>query len=580
MCIFLLACQEEELTPMAEKAEVYVNITLSVGGGMSSRATPDHNEEYVSMGGDETYEYSIDPYDVDILLFKKGTETNGGNGTFVERVTVTPFWFDQGTKDGDHVYYYQLQGSVSSLTKEDLNQNYQLMVIANMGSENNGWLHTTDLAGAIYNKSYAIDTTTTRDQFIEKLVYHNYNSDFTRKLMNGEARIPMWGIKEITMQKSNNFADVDMLRVMAKVRVTISDSLYNKGYRFTYAGMTSNTSGYIAAQNEQAVWENNGLLTTNYNNKTHTGIETPSIPTDTTAWRGFEKVIKHKSHVIYIPEYQNIEINEEGKYPTQIHVEIKDCNVDPTLEGEGIKFDGHVPYLYFAEYTSGKKVTENEWDIIRNDFYDYTITGIKAGKLEANVRVMPWDVDEMSYTLSQEQAVDIQHTATNYPAITYTDNNVSYEAIPAVYSYPYDAATSKYATFKVKISQPAGVKWMAHLTNPEFEFVTEEESGAVSSGYVDGKEVTIMVRPTKSYPTDGSIRTTQLYFTIETLLNGAKAQITVNQKGKEHTDIATETDGTWTYTEEGQAVKRGFALNEKWEQIRIVQSSGTGLLTE
>lgn len=550
MCLLAMmlfnACTEEEMPASSPKAEVYVNITLSVGGGMSSRTTPDAPKDYISMGGDESFEYAIAPDDVDILLFTKGTDDNGGNGTFVERVNVVPYWVSQGASDGDRVYYYQLTGSVTTLTEDDLNNKYQLMVIANMGEQVDGSIYTTDLDGTVYGKSYISKLEkekTTRNDFIAQLVYHGYSNGFTEKLRKGEARIPMWGIKEITLTQNLNSCEVDMLRAMAKVRVTISDDLYDKGYRFTWAGMhKTHTYGYMAAQNSQAVWNNNSVLTTNYNNTSHTGIENPSIPTAQAAhsdsiaeWYGFQQVDTHKSHVIYLPEFKNM--NESAQTAIRLQIKYIDSDDDWLEENQDkvdVKFNNEYPNLYFADYSTGTNPTANEWDIIRNDFYDYTITGIaETGELQANVRVMPWNYEKMEYVLSQSASVEL----TSAPLAVSLDGGSTYTNETLYDEADTDASlTSNYALFQFKVTEPEGVRWTAHLTdNTNFRMIgTTEGVGGVKKDGSD-KIYTIMVVPKEGTANNTA---TQLYFTIETLGDeaGNRVDITYSRTDVDNRD--------------------------------------------
>ena len=82
------------------------------------------------------------------------------------------------------------------------------------------------------------------------------------------------------------------------------------------------------------------------------------------------------------------------------------------------------------------------------------------------------------------------------------------------------------------VSIPEGVKWQAHLTNPlDFEFDPAcpdhgyahiKEDGSYTDYYGNKTDrVTVKVRP-KSACNAGVRRTTNLYFTLETLVGGNK----------------------------------------------------------
>ena len=408
------ACSDDamDVSLSTKGTEVYVSVTLNVNGGTNephTRATitpekvGDDGQPIISMGDATANEESIDPNDVDILLFTRGTG-NGGNGTFVARVNLIHSWMGQGdvTDDADRSYQYQIWGYVEN-KDITLDTEYQMMTICNMGKSDGGYTYTTLTDGTtIYNSSYdeASLKGKTRDEVIQMLIFRNYNANFTQALIAGNARIPMWGIKSVIIKKEYNNFSMDVLRAMAKVRVTLDDNLYDKGFRFTWAGMTKvNTCGYIAAQEGMAITTNAEGITTAYNSTSSTPIFkscTPENPVLIAENIGFHQLVEHKSHIIYLPEFSNQGItgtNDEGYSLTSaIRLQIKyiyhlgngqeDWNYDLT-------FNGKYPQLYFSDYSVNPSPSASEWDILRNDFYDYTITRIESG-MQVNLEVADW----------------------------------------------------------------------------------------------------------------------------------------------------------------------------------------------
>lgn len=422
--LLLHACSTEDDFMGArpqEESEVYVNVTFSLGGSTEmTRATitPDQVGDDglpgLSMGGDEACDYFIDPWDVDILLFTRGTDT-GDDGVFVDRVNVVPFWISEGkSEDGSHyVYYYTLRGSVQ-LDESALGQNYQLMAICNMGRQSDGQLYTTDADGAIYSTGYTsashlVKGTTTRDAFIQQLRFQNYSGEFTGKLRtdNTKARIPMWGIREVTISSdndANNFS-MDLLRAMAKVRVSLSQALYDQGYRLTQVAMNrAHLQGYLMPQVNPVRVDNNSFLTTNYNSDTQVNIPRAVVPggdNTTLSALSFEAITttlsestttNELSHIFYMPEFVNTDASSgnplDAANQTAMTLTIE------KQEGEtrkAITFNGQNPQLYFADYSSATNPTQSTWDVIRNDFYDYTITHIvEESVFMVNLKVVPW----------------------------------------------------------------------------------------------------------------------------------------------------------------------------------------------
>lgn len=79
-------------------------------------------------------------------------------------------------------------------------------------------------------------------------------------------------------------------------------------------------------------------------------------------------------------------------------------------------------------------------------------------------------------------------------------------------------ASARQFTFTLNMTAPEGVRWMAHLTNSsDFEFVIDENHAAEGVG--GAGEVTIWVRPTKSFEATAERATTELYVTLGTAPN-------------------------------------------------------------
>ena len=528
-----------------DATEVYVSVMLNVNGGSTdtrTRATitpdgvGDDNTPDISLGGDEACDYYVDPNDVDILLFKEATKNDKNEWVFAERVNIFPVWISKGDGSGDNSYYYKLYGFVSKESGLALNTDYQMIIICNMGDQTDNYLYTTDSENGIFNQNYTsklIKGQTTREDFIKELQFKNYTNNtkdgngtvttkgFTNELRTApsdpKARIPMWGIKTITLYEDNESNDfqVDLLRAMAKVRVTISDALYNAGYRFTWAGMTQvNTSGYIAAQGGMAITTHTDKsVTTAYNTTTATPISSASVPADATtgAWFDFQQVTtEHKSHVIYVPE--DVATNNPA---IRLQIKLIKTNADWNDVNAEVKYNDEYPQIYFTDYSTNPSPTASTWDIIRNDFYDFTITGIEeTGKLEARVQVQPWDKKTMTYELSQKAGIEL----TSAPAAKYLSGNYVNETV-------YSADITKrenFATFTFTVPQPAGVEWVAHLSDHyNFDWFGDTKGyGGEKDANGNDKEYTIHVAPRYPYQS-GNVLDVELSFSIGTLLKTA-----------------------------------------------------------
>ena len=142
---------------------------------------------------------------------------------------------------------------------------------------------------------------------------------------------------------------------------------------------------------------------------------------------------------------------------------------------------------------------------------------------------MPWEYETMEYELSQDAQMEIGWTSAN--SVNY---GYGY-ALPVQYDDVLDYNDQGLLKVNVKLNQPVGVKWMAHLTNTvDFELVSEYtyEWGSTETfsryGYGGEGEKTLGIRALNPY--DGTLKKTELYFTIETLIEGnAKIYTSWNQ---------------------------------------------------
>lgn len=530
LTLTLAACSDEE-TDMrlnAESTEVYVSVMLNVSGNTAemTRAgyvAPGDGTPDIDMQDGLDYENAINDKDVELYVFDQ-------EGTFVEKVLIT--WHTSGT-------WY---GVLNTISQEDVANGKHFHIVALCNHK-----------GAL-NTNYSTPTAdiTTLDDFIASLSYSGYTEEFTKNLTmkdhqgadvspSSTTYIPMWGIKSIQFAGQGlctNVGEINVLRAMAKVRVAIGGQAQTDG--FTLNGCTlnvANQKGYLAAQKNGdtpqayvATTDNNGIktYTTAWNtdesvNPTNaTPITIPSICQEdkiatTSTPLPFSEVTEegNSCYVIYIPEYNHVKDGEETpQSPATITLSITQGEYEVKDQS------GNDYSLHFADYSASTTPTAPEWDIIRNDIYDYTITRIESGKLEARVRVMPWEYETMEYELSQNQAVNV-----NWASFSpYRYDDYGNYALPVAHE---DELEQGFVRINVELGQPEGVKWMAHLTNTrDFKFVKsyQPSNGGDTEIYSDygfggSGEVTIAIAPVNPYEANTNKRT-ELYFTIETLTEG------------------------------------------------------------
>lgn len=147
--------------------------------------------------------------------------------------------------------------------------------------------------------------------------------------------------------------------------------------------------------------------------------------------------------------------------------------------------------------------------IPRNRLVNIVVTLKSGGGFGVKCEVKEWEDVSYDYTLSD--AGNFSITEPNAKEFPYDTDKT---AIATQYSTE-SGASSRQATFTVKMTTPVGVRWMAHLTNAQdFEFVTDENHA--SEGVGGSSPVTLLIRPTKSFDATGERPYTELYVTLGT----------------------------------------------------------------
>ena len=138
-----------------------------------------------------------------------------------------------------------------------------------------------------------------------------------------------------------------------------------------------------------------------------------------------------------------------------------------------------------------------------------------------NVKCLIKDTGGLFVTLVPQEWTDEEEH--NYElgdagTFSFTPTNLRSRVSDKVYATQYSVesnASARQLTFTLQMTNPEGVRWMAHLTNSsDFEFVIDENHAAEGVG--GAGEVTIWVRPTKSFDATAERATTKLYISLGT----------------------------------------------------------------
>ena len=357
---------DQECDTKTEPVNVRLILSMMGGEGMSRALTDNptgeaHPEAEPSLGN----EYYINPYDVEVLVFT--CDATPEKSKFVERASMV-----RASETNDY-YQYQLDGT---LTKIQEGTPYRMVVLANM----NGSCYTT---GAIPLE----EGTTTMKEYLHSLAYTGYTANFTNSLLTSDTeRIPMWGTTAAYLNDGAQI-NMDLLRAMAKVKVKMAKSLGNlSAVTLEYA----NPGGYVTPLLTTTTGNPYGVsaITNNSGTKTIEGgktqrVRTTRIPDDVEPIKGitenenilnFSKVNntnenKYNEYVIYVPEYQNLNLKDEKKQ-ARMKLAIGDKEYE----------------LEFKDYSADNT---GYFDIIRNYYYQYEITSV--GKtLGFNADIYSW----------------------------------------------------------------------------------------------------------------------------------------------------------------------------------------------
>lgn len=272
--------------------------------------------------------------------------------------------------------------------------------------------------------------------------------------------IPMWGVKTYTFKftdgvvdETQELGDIYLLRAVAKIGVDLSDALKNDGYsisdlKLRYVG----TNGYCLPLNWNATRYTESM--------THAGAfraYDSVLATDVNSWgTGVDSGMKY----LYVPETANRSAEE-----LSIAVTLSRTEGGVVVETVEFPYDTGIKFCY---YSSGLPSTD-VFNIVRNHFYEYRITGIKTGiGLALTLNVANWDVLSEDIEFTDEVTVSQQMTwAGTYLSPASGDGSVLY--IDGAYTVA-DAVSASF-----KIDTPVGATWYASFEGDKdaFSFLVE-----------------------------------------------------------------------------------------------------------
>ena len=319
LCMVMAACSDSDDDDVGTE-DVSVAFTLTVADAASTRADNDGWDDYSPAQDGILNENMVNTDDIIIAIY----DDKGNKVDIVEDLRVTKISDASGTGT-----MYAITG-VWRNAKPNIERAKRLMVMANCNTS-----------------IWSDPSTLTYDLLPEERKY-----------------IPMWGVVKIpatlTLGKQNQLPNIQMLRAMAKVSVSLRTDMTAYGYAIGSMTVNNyNTKGYCVPKTFNEVDNTSEVRFANSLNVLDSHAD--NIALSTTA-------------PLYLPEYDN-----SGTNPTTITVNL---NRNGKLEGTYT--------LYFRNYDSDGKPTGPTYPIQRNHYYQYLIYK-ETGKIIVTLHVRKWN---------------------------------------------------------------------------------------------------------------------------------------------------------------------------------------------
>lgn len=205
-CLLLLAGCSHSEGPLEGLAESDESVTVRLVLNMPSAAA-DNTDAGESVVGNESW---ISTQDVQLLVYRE-------DGTFADKASMSRVTPIEATAN-----HYLLTGTLTRLRKADVESGtqYRIVMLANML----GTLHVDFPYDGVPDRE--------EDLYNDRLTFDfPIDNSVTREILNKDpnGRIPMWGKRTGTL-RNGEAIEVDMLRALAKVKVSLSAALVSSNH--------------------------------------------------------------------------------------------------------------------------------------------------------------------------------------------------------------------------------------------------------------------------------------------------------------------------------------------------------------
>ncbi|MGL5981628.1 MAG: hypothetical protein ACRCZY_12290 [Phocaeicola sp.] len=308
-----------------------ISFVLSLGQSSSDTRTV-FDEEI----GTYNYDNQIDQSDLRVILYGPNTKLYLGE---VKSITTTRI----------DINTYQFVGTLALEPGIGKNLNCRMMLFINCG----------DAIPPLYKEP---------SSSLQNLSFTFDPNSFSPKASQNSLRyIPMWGVKAINITIKtggrHDLGTIYLLRAMAKVQVTLDESI---------------TDWTLHSVQQTCYQESGCILPQGYLDMTTTlRMTKPTIPTeDVRSMKSinYTEVTAGRDYIIYLPEYNN---TGSSNQETTI-----DLNLRRNSESRNYK-------LSFKDYSQSETSSTEKWDIVRNYYYKFRITGLFED-IQLYYTVEPW----------------------------------------------------------------------------------------------------------------------------------------------------------------------------------------------
>ena len=454
----LSSCIFEEVIDVVDRSEDEVAVTFTLDAGSHAMTKADENVDWGNADTDDvgdSFENRINATSIIVFAYS-------ADGDFIAQLPVLKM--DRNTSTISFLCAFK-----EAFYK--YNNEFKIVVLANCVNSQYGLAYN----GLVPN--------------LNDLIYLRPKSSTTNY-------IPMWGIKKHTLvrdasgavQSNQDLGEISLLRAMGKIGVSLSQDLQDQGFKLAATSVKLNyarSTGYSVPNTWNLVDVNETMdLYHNKSFKPYGNDEGVTIDKNINPM-GYDD---NGGVYLYVPETRNNDLyfsKSSEEDPAELSLSLTINKGDKDYEftyANGIKF---------RDYENGLP-NGAAFDIMRNHYYDFVVTGLKTG-LELDLTVAEWedepvwDLDFSAPVHSKLMTAPAADAAapTEVPVVRYDNSDASGEAgafvgyfmmeSPKGMTWRPTLANASSADYEVRIYKTNGVDDVYNILVTEDAVETEQD---------------------------------------------------------------------------------------------------------